>query len=106
MSVENMAEPEDGYGLKEVGWDRAPEGIQDKRVTDLMSLKGKTAIVTGAGGAGLGFALANRLAGLGADVVMTDISEMVADNARAVAEKWGTKTYPLVADLVIEAASP
>ena len=50
--------------------DSLPRHIIDKRVTELMDLTGKKAFVTGAGGDGLGQAIANRLAGLGADVAL------------------------------------
>ena len=90
----------EAYGLKDLGWDKVPTDIIDKSVFDLISLKGKKAIVTGAGGIGLGRALSHRLAGLGAEVVMVDINEHVFENAKEVAEKWNTKTYPLIADLM------
>lgn len=93
---ENMV---DSYTMKDLGWDKVPFDIVDKRVTDLMSLKGKKAIVTGAGGVGLGIAISNRLAGLGADVVMTDISPKVEDAAKEVADRWHVNTYPIVCDL-------
>nr|AGU09715.1 short chain dehydrogenase [uncultured organism] len=83
-----------------MGFDRLPTHIIEKRVTDLMDLTGKRAIVTGAGGGGLGQAIANRLAGLGADVAMIDIN---GDGARAKAEeverRWGTRAIPFQADL-------
>ena len=47
---------------RDMGLDRLPHHIVDKRVTDLMNLSGKKAICTGAGGDGLGHAIANRLA--------------------------------------------
>lgn len=40
-----------------LGFDRLPEHIVDKRVTELMDLSGKKAVVTGAGGDGLGQAM-------------------------------------------------
>lgn len=89
----------DAYGIEEMGWDKVPFDIVDKTVIELMSLKGKKAIVTGASGVGLGFAVANRLAGLGADVVMVGRSNKIYDNAKYVAEKWGVNTYPLQCDL-------
>lgn len=83
-----------------MGFDRLPTHIIGKRVTELMDLTGKKAIVTGAGGGGLGQAIANRLAGLGADVAMIDINE---DGAKAkaaeVADRWGTRAIPFQADL-------
>lgn len=52
---------------REMGLDRLPRHIIGKRVADLLDLTGKKAICTGAGGDGLGQAIANRLAGSGAD---------------------------------------
>ncbi|RRJ94601.1 SDR family oxidoreductase [Opitutaceae bacterium TAV4] len=48
-----------------------------------MKLKDNVAIVTGAGGGGIGRAIAHRLAAEGATVIVTDIN---ADNAQAVAD--------------------
>ncbi|MGN0628759.1 MAG: SDR family NAD(P)-dependent oxidoreductase [Oscillospiraceae bacterium] len=90
----------ESYGLKELGWDKVPTYITEKRVTELMDLTGKKAIVTGAGGVGLGFAISNRLAGLGAAVVMVDISEKVIEKAKIVAERWNAKTHPILCDLM------
>lgn len=87
------------YEMKDLGWDEIPFEVVDAGVKDLIDLKGKTAVITGAGGVGLGMALSNKLASLGADIVMTDISPKVAENAAAVAEKWGVKAYPIVSDL-------
>lgn len=88
----------DTYTMKELGWDSVPFQIADQKVTDLMSLKGKKAIVTGAGGVGLGIAISHRLASLGADVLMTDINENIFNAAKAVAQRWGVNTYPLISD--------
>lgn len=104
--VAYTGEPQQGdekveaYGLKELGWDKVPTWTIDKTLHELMDLHGKTAIVTGAGGVGLGKAISHRLAGLGADLVMTDISEKVKDNAKEIAERFGVKVYPIVADLM------
>lgn len=88
----------DSYGMKDLGWDKVPFDIGDKKMETLISLKGKKAIVTGAGGVGLGLAISHRLASLGADVMMTDINPRVNDTAKEVAEKWGVNTYPLISD--------
>ena len=88
----------DSYGIKDLGWDRVPFDIGNKKMEDLISLSGKKAIVTGAGGVGLGLCIAHRLASLGAEVMMTDINPRVYETAREVAEKWGAKTYPLISD--------
>lgn len=67
-------------------------------LTDLFSLSGKSALVTGAGrGIGRGFALA--LADAGADVAVLDID---ADSARYTAtdiERHGVRSLPLVCDV-------
>ena len=83
-----------------MGFDRLPTHIVEKRVTDLMDLRGKKAICTGAGGGGLGQAIANRLAGLGADVAMIDLNyEGAVQNAKVVEQRWGVNAVPLQADL-------
>jgi len=79
--------------LKEIRADLLPTHIKTKRVTELMDLRGKRAIVTGAGGPGLGQACAHRLAGQGAAVAVVDLSEEGA--ARVAAEvraRWGVET--------------
>ena len=55
-----------------------------------LDLKGKVAIVTGAGGGGIGTSVAYRLAGEGASVVANDIDRAWADRvARQIADKGG-----------------
>ncbi len=67
-----------------------------------MDLKGKKAVVSGAGGDGLGRAIANRLAGLGADVALIDKNLAWAEqNAEVVRKRWGTRAVPLQADLMV-----
>jgi 3-oxoacyl-[acyl-carrier protein] reductase len=84
---------------KEMGLDRLPIGIVEKRLVDLLSLKGKKAVVTGAGGPGLGQACANRLAGCGADVALVDINaEGLERNTKQVIERWGTKAFAVPAN--------
>lgn len=83
-----------------MGFDRLPTHIIGKRVTDLMDLSGKRAIVTGAGGGGLGQAIAHRLAGLGADVAVIDINgDGAKAKAKEVEARWGTRAIPFQADL-------
>ena len=89
----------DDYTLQDLGWDRVPTWMEGKCLFDMISLKGKTALVTGAGGIGLGKDIAHSLAGLGAEVVLVDILESVHDVAKEVAEKWGVKTHSFVCDL-------
>lgn len=86
--------------LKTIGFDRVPTWIIEKRVTELMDLRGKKAVVTGAGGVGLGRACANRLAGCGADVALIDLNLAGAEqNAEEVRKRWGTRAIPLKANL-------
>lgn len=90
----------DSYGLKELGWDRVPTWMEDKGLLDLMSLKGKVAVITGAGGPCLGRALCHRLASLGADIVLVGRHiENITAVGKEVAEKWNVKTYPIVCNL-------
>src|SRR5687768_1819705 len=66
-----------------------------------MRLKGKTAIVTGAGG-GIGKALATRLAQDGAEVVVADLQKF--DQAAAeIARASGSRTLGLQVDVSDEA---
>ena len=60
------------------------------------ALAGRTAVVTG-GARGLGYAMAEALAHDGADVVLLDRLENVADSAHRLAEKSGVRTLGLVA---------
>ncbi|MDH6522791.1 3-oxoacyl-[acyl-carrier protein] reductase [Streptomyces sp. SAI-135] len=106
-----------GHGSQTVWWDekRIPLDSIGKRVTDLLDLRGRRAVVTGGAGINLGQACVNRLAGLGADVAVVDLSaEQVrqrgfsrhpsapdaAGVAAAAAEKWGTKVIPIHGDVM------
>lgn len=83
-----------------MGFDRLPTHIVDKRVTELMDLTGKKAIVTGAGGDGLGQAVANRLAGLGADIALIGRTfSKVERRAKEIEERWGVNAVPILADM-------
>ena len=93
-------EPQDQDWTQLLGFDRLPTHIVDKRVTDLMDLSGKKAIVTGAGGDGLGQAIANRLGGCGADVALVGRTfAKVERRAKEVEQRWGVKAVPILADL-------
>ncbi len=104
-----------GGSRPEKWWDesRIPIDSIDKRVTELMDLRGKRAVVTGGAGMNLGQACVNRLAGLGADVAVVDLDPAVAaasgrmrhgtpPDAQAVADaaaaKWGTKVVAVHAN--------
>jgi 3-oxoacyl-[acyl-carrier protein] reductase len=66
----------------------------------LMDLSGKKAFVTGAGGDGLGQAIANRLAGCGADVALIGRTfEKVQRRAKEVEQRWGVRAIPVKADM-------
>jgi NAD(P)-dependent dehydrogenase (short-subunit alcohol dehydrogenase family) len=83
-----------------MGFDRLPTDIIDKRVTDLMDLTGKKAFVTGAGGDGLGQAIANRLAGLGADIALIGrTTEKLERRGAEIEKRWGVKTVAIRADM-------
>ncbi len=78
---------------KTIWWDeeRIPLHTIDKRVTDVMSLEGKKAVVTGGAGINLGQAIVHRLAGLGADVAIVDQEPA---KAAAYQESYGRKPGP------------
>ncbi|HTR70567.1 MAG TPA: SDR family NAD(P)-dependent oxidoreductase [Mycobacteriales bacterium] len=83
-----------------MGLDRLPTHIIDKRVSELLDLTGKRAVVVGAGGDGLGQAIAHRLAGSGADIALVGRTfDKVERRAKEVAEKWGVTTVPIKADM-------
>ena len=56
--------------------------VTDKSIAELVSLAGRTAVVTG-GGQGLGKAIARRLAEAGANVLIGDIDASLAQAAAA-----------------------
>ena len=83
-----------------LGFDRLPYDTVGKRLTDLLDLHGRKAIVTGAGGDGLGQAIANRLGGCGADVALVGRTfEKVRRRAAEVEERWGVRAVPVRADM-------
>ncbi|MQY27541.1 SDR family NAD(P)-dependent oxidoreductase [Nocardia aurantia] len=83
-----------------LGFDRLPYHIVDKRVSDLLDLRGKKAVVTGAGGDGLGHAIATRLAGCGADIALVGRTfEKVERRAKEIEQRWGVRTVPVRADM-------
>ena len=82
--------------LKEIRADRLPSAVKTKRVGELMDLRGRRAIVTGAGGPGLGQACAHRLAGQGAAVAVVDLSEEGARRVAAEVEaRWGGRAVAI-----------
>jgi 3-oxoacyl-[acyl-carrier protein] reductase len=95
-----MTVQDDAAAVAALNLDRLPRHIIDKRVTELMDLSGKKAFVTGAGGDGLGQAIANRLAGLGADIALIGRTfEKVERRAKEVEQRWGVHAFPVKADM-------
>jgi len=95
-----MTVDDDAAAIAALNLDRLPRHIIDKRVTELMDLSGRKAFVTGAGGDGLGQAIANRLAGLGADVALIGRTfEKVERRAKEIEQRWGVNAFPVKADM-------
>jgi NAD(P)-dependent dehydrogenase (short-subunit alcohol dehydrogenase family) len=64
----------------------------------LIDLTGRTAIISGGAGPGLGRACADRFAGAGANLFLVDIDSEVARVAKEVAERHGVAAASYVAD--------
>lgn len=91
---------DDAEAVASLNLDKLPNHIVDKRVTELMDLTGKKAFCTGAGGDGLGHAIANRLAGSGADIALVGRTlEPLERRAKEIAQRWGVNTVPVQADM-------
>jgi gluconate 5-dehydrogenase len=71
-------------------------------LTGLFSLKGKTALITGAGGS-LGFAMAKGLAAYGANIVVTGRTKATLDDSVAKLGEFGVKTLVVTGDSLKEA---
>lgn len=70
-----------------------------KELKELMSLKGRVALVTGGAGY-LGFTMSEALSELGCDVVILDVNEENAKlKSRSLQEKYLTKSSYLIVDL-------
>lgn len=68
-------------------------------VVELLQLKGRAALITG-GSRGLGYQMAETLAELGANLVITARKEeALTQAAERLAERYGVQVVPLVADL-------
>jgi 3-oxoacyl-[acyl-carrier protein] reductase len=82
------------YGLQRLPFDQLRV-----RVSDLLDLSGKRAIVVGGGGEGLGQAISHRLGAQGAATAVLDLDGARAEAVAAeVAERWGATTFGLAAD--------
>src|SRR5215472_11655783 len=78
---------------------RAPEeGIKAMELTS-----GKTAVVTGAA-SGIGFALAERFARAGLDIVLADVEEAALEAAERQISTLGVKTLAVTTDVSEEAS--
>lgn len=79
-----------------------PQQINELRsVYDMLSLKGKTALITGGAG-GIGRSCAAALAELGADIALVDVparEEVLAGNCGIIAEKYGVKAAGFCCDV-------
>ena len=65
--------------------------VQNKSVSELISLHGRVAVVTGSG-QGIGYAIAERLAGAGAEVIIADLDADKADqSAEKIRQNFGGK---------------
>ncbi len=78
-------------------------GITMNDFTEIFSLKGKIAWVTGAS-YGIGFAIAKAYAAAGATIVFNDIRQELVDKGLAAYEQEGIKAYGYVCDVTDEAA--
>lgn len=73
-----------------------------KRISELMSLKGRVAVITGGAGY-IGSAMAEALAELGANIVIVDISlESCSLVCEKISKDYNADTLPLAADLAHE----
>ncbi|NLI53634.1 MAG: SDR family oxidoreductase [Clostridiales bacterium] len=74
---------------------------QLRSVYDMLSLKGRTAFVTGAAG-GIGRSCAAAMAEAGANIIFADLSvtaEKLAENARAIGERYNAKVAFVTGDV-------
>jgi NAD(P)-dependent dehydrogenase (short-subunit alcohol dehydrogenase family) len=73
--------------------------VSEKSIAELISLKGRNAVVTG-GARGIGLAICNRLAEAGANIVVADVREDIGkEAAEHIAQQWGVKALFCVADV-------
>ena len=73
-----------------------------KRLSELMSLKGRVAVITG-GARHIGSAMAEALAELGANIVILDISlESCLSVCERISKEYAVETLPLAVDLAQE----
>lgn len=81
-----------------------PKALAARSVTDLVSLKGRRAVITG-GARGLGLAIARRLAEAGASLVLGDKNEQGArDAALAIAREFRIAAHAAPLDVTVAAS--
>lgn len=68
-------------------------------MNDILNLSGRTALICGAGGGGIGTATSRLLAEAGVDIVAVDHSAELAEETVAMVKDIGRKCWPIVADL-------
>lgn len=83
--------------------------LTDTDLADLISLRGRVAVITGAA-KGIGLAVARRLAEAGADVLLVDVDQQAAEQAASeIAERHGVRALATQADVAhtdqVEAAA-
>ena len=73
--------------------------VSEKSIAELLSLKGRNAVVTG-GARGIGLAICERLAEAGANIVVGDVREDLGkEAAEHIAQQWGVKALFCVVDV-------
>jgi NAD(P)-dependent dehydrogenase (short-subunit alcohol dehydrogenase family) len=77
--------------------------VSHRRLTELISLKGRHAVVTG-GARGIGLAISRRLAEAGASVLIGDLNQAGAEAAAAQIAEFGTTTISSELDVADSAS--
>ncbi len=77
----------------------ASPDVTDTSIAELVSLRGRTAVVTG-GARGIGYAVASRLAEAGAHILLADINQAeVERSASELASRWGVTAKAVQVDV-------
>ncbi|KFZ23970.1 hypothetical protein V502_01553 [Pseudogymnoascus sp. VKM F-4520 (FW-2644)] len=80
--------------------DNASEPARSSRMPDLFSLKGRTAIVSGAAAAGIGFAIAQALAEAGANVaIIYNSNKKAIEGAKEIEQTYGVQCNAYQVDI-------
>jgi NAD(P)-dependent dehydrogenase (short-subunit alcohol dehydrogenase family) len=77
--------------------------VSDHSIAELISLEGRSAVVTGAGG-GIGRAIAERLAEAGAAVLIGDVDRVAAEDVAAILRRRGCDAIGMASDVSDEGA--